>query len=225
MGKFIELTAKDGHTFEAYEAKPEGKPRGGLVVIQEIFGVNPHIQWVSDGYAADGYHVLAPAVFDRAERGVQLGYGKDGFEQGRAIRQAISIDDMLLDIAATVDALKGAGKVGLVGYCMGGSLAWLSAAKVPGLSACIGYYGGNIAGQLDLEPHCAVMLHFGAEDTGIPLADAEKVKAALEPKGTPVFIYPGAGHAFNRFGNHAWHEPSATLARERSLTLLREAVG
>ena len=224
MGNFIELTAKDGHKFGAYEAKPAGKPRGGLVVIQEIFGVNPHIRWVADGFAADGYHVLAPGLFDRAEPGVELGYDKDSVERGRAIRQAISTDDMLLDIAATLDALKGAGKVGLVGYCMGGSLAWLSAAKVPGFSATVGYYGGTVAANLGEKARCAVMLHFGEKDASIPLADAEKVKAALEP-GTPVFIYPDAGHAFNRFGNQAWHEPSAVLARQRTLNLFKEKVG
>jgi carboxymethylenebutenolidase len=179
---------------------------------------------VADGYAADGYHVLAPEVFDRAEPHVQLGYEKDDVERGRNLRQAISTDDMLLDIAATVDALKGAGKIGLVGYCMGGSLAWLSAAKVPGLSATVGYYGGTVAANLGEKPKCAVMLHFGEKDASIPLADAEKVKATLEP-AVPVFIYPDAGHAFNRFGNQAWHETSAILARQRTLNFLHEKVG
>jgi carboxymethylenebutenolidase len=225
VGNLIHLTAKDGHEFGAYEAKPSGKPRGGLVVIQEIFGVNPHIRWVADGYAADGYHVLAPAVFDRAERNVEVGYDKEGVDKGRALRGKITTDQMLLDIAATVEALKGAGKVGIVGYCMGGSMAWMSAARVPGLSAAIGYYGGTVAENLGEQPKCPVMLHFGDKDASIPVADAEKVKAALAPKGIPVFIYEGAGHAFNRFGNQAWHEPSAKLARERSLKLLRENVG
>jgi carboxymethylenebutenolidase len=225
MGKFIELAAGDGHKFGAYEAMPAGKARGGLVVIQEIFGVNDHIRWVADGYADDGYHVLAPAVFDRAERNVELGYDQDGVMRGRTLRQAISTDDMLLDIAATLAALEGAGKAGIVGYCMGGSLAWLSAARVPGFSAAIGYYGGNIAANLGEKPLCPVMLHFGELDASIPLADAEKVKAALEPKGISVFIYPGAGHAFNRYGNKAWHETSATLARHRTLNFLHENVG
>ena len=225
MGNFISLTAKDGHTFTAYEAKPEGKPRGGLVVIQEIFGVNQHIRWVTDGYAADGYHVLAPAMFDRAERNVELGYDKEGIDRGRALRGAIPTDAMLLDIAATLDALKGAGKVGLVGYCMGGSFAWLSASRIPGFAATVGYYGGTVSENLGEQQKCPVMLHFGDKDGSIPLADAEKVKATLEPRGVSVFIYEGAGHAFNRFGNQAWHEPSARLARERSLKFLRDNVG
>jgi len=225
VGEFIKLTARDGHSFGAYEAKPAGQPRGGLVVIQEIFGVNPHIQWVADGYAADGYHVLAPAVFDRDERDVQLDYDKNGVDAGRALRQAIATDDMLLDIAATLGALKGAGKVGIVGFCMGGSMAWLAASRIPGFAAAVGYYGGTVVENLDEKPRCPVMLHFGDQDASIPLADAEKVKAALEPAGVPVHIYAGAGHAFNRFGNQAWHEPSARLARERTLELLREHVG
>jgi carboxymethylenebutenolidase len=149
----------------------------------------------------------------------------EGVDRGRGLRGKITTDAMLLDIAATVEALKGAGKVGIVGYCMGGSMAWLSAARVPGLSAAIGYYGGTVAENLGEQPKCPVMLHFGDKDASIPLADAEKVKAALAPKGIPVFIYEGAGHAFNRFGNQAWHEASAKLARERSLKFLRENVG
>jgi carboxymethylenebutenolidase len=225
MGNLIELTAKDGHKLGAYVATPDGRPRGGLVVIQEIFGVNPHIRWVCDGYAADGYHAIAPAIFDRNERGVELEYDGADRDKARAIRQSISNEEFLLDIAAALDAVKSAGKVGIVGYCLGGSLAWLSAARIPGFSAAIGYYGGSIAASLDEKPRCPVMLHFGETDPSIPLADAEKIKATLEPKGNSVFIYPVAGHAFNRYGNKAWHEPSATLARHRTLNFLREFVG
>lgn len=225
MGKLIELTAKDGHTFGAYVAEPVDKPRGGLVVIQEIFGVNAHIRWVADGYAADGYTVVAPALFDRSERGVELGYDADARDKGIALRKSLSDDDVLLDLGASLDAVKSAGKVGMVGYCFGGSMAWLSAARIPGLAASVGYYGGQVVSMLDETPKCPVMLHFGETDPSIPVADAEKVKAALEPAGISVFIYPVAGHAFNRFGNQAWHEESALLARERSLKFLQENVG
>ncbi len=128
----IALTASDGHEFSAYEAKPSGTPRGGLVVVQEIFGVNAHIRSVADGYAADGYHVLAPALFDRAERDIELGYEKDDVASGRGLREKISLDEMLADIAACRAALAPAGKVGLVGYCLGGSLAWLTATRLSG---------------------------------------------------------------------------------------------
>lgn len=225
MGKSIQLTAKDGHVFSAYVAEPSGKPRGGLVVIQEIFGVNPHIRWVADGYAADGYYVVAPALFDRAERNVELGYEAADRDKGIALRRALDDDQVLLDIQASVEAAQIGGKVGIVGFCFGGSMAWLSAARVSGLAASVGYYGGQVVGMLDEKPQCPVMLHFGETDASIPLADAERVKSTLEPAGTPVFIYPVAGHAFNRYGNQAWHEESATLARERTSTFLRENVG
>lgn len=225
MGDVIVLTASDGHRFGAYEAKPPGKARGGLVVVQEIFGVNPHIRRVADGFAADGYHVMAPAVFDRAEPGVELGYEPADVERGRNLRQGISLDEMLLDIDACRVALGASGKVGLVGYCLGGSLAWLTATRLDGFAAAVGYYGGMIAGHLDEAPRIPVMLHFGEEDGGIPMADVAKIRVAADSKLVQVFTYPTAGHAFNRDGNEAWHEPSAMLARERTLAFLREKLG
>ncbi|CAN5318357.1 dienelactone hydrolase family protein [soil metagenome] len=221
----ITLKASDGHAFAAYEVKPEGKPRGGLVVVQEIFGVNAHIRRVADGYAKDGFHIIAPAIFDRAERGVDIGYEKADVDRGVALRHKINTDHMLADIAAAVNALEDDGKVGIVGYCIGGSLAWLAAARVPGLAAAVGYYGGAIAANIADKPLCPVMLHFGELDGGIPMSDVAKIKAAVDPKVVQVFTYAGAGHAFNRDGNHAHHEPSAKLARERTLKFLKERVG
>ncbi len=218
----ITLTAGDGHQFSAYEAVPAGSPRGGLVVVQEIFGVNQHIRDVADGYAADGYRVLAPAIFDRAERGVELDYDRDNAQRGIALRQKISIEAMLSDIEACVAALQSAGKVGVVGYCLGGSLAWLAATRNAGLSAAVGYYGGMIAKHLDETPKCPVMLHFGEEDGSIAADDIAAIRAAVDPKIVQSFTYAGAGHAFNRAGNQAFHEPSARLARERSLAFLRQ---
>lgn len=221
----IELTASDGHRFGACEATPVGKPRGGLVVVQEIFGVNPHIRRVADGFAADGYRVIAPALFDRAEPGVEIGYEPADVERGRNLRQEISLDEMLLDIAACGVALAASGKVGLVGYCLGGSLAWLTATRLDGFAAAVGYYGGMVAGHLDEAPRIPMMLHFGEEDGGIPMADVAKIGTAADPRLVQVFTYAHAGHAFNRDGNKAWHEPSAKLARERTLAFLREHVG
>ncbi len=225
MGANIELAAADGHEFSAYEAKPAGTPRGGLVIVQEIFGVNAYIRRVTDGYAEAGYRAIAPAIFDRAERGVELGNGPADREKGVALRNQISLEQMLADIAATAGALQDAGKIGLVGYCLGGSLAWLAAARLDGFAATVGYYGGMIAGHLDQQPRCPVMLHFGEEDAGIPMSDVDKVKAAVDPALVQVFTYPGAGHAFNRDQSPAWHEPSARLARERTLKFLGEHVG
>ncbi len=217
----IALKAGDGHTFAAYEKKPAGKPRGGLVVVQEIFGVNAHVRRVADGFAADGYHVVAPAIFDRAERDVDLGYDKADVDRGIALRQKITLDEMLLDIAAARDALAPSGKVAIVGYCLGGSLAWLAASRLPGLSAAIGYYGGMIAKHLDESPRCPVMLHFGEEDGGIPMSDVKAIRAAVDPDIVEVFTYAGAGHAFNRDGSANWREPAAKLARRRTLEFLR----
>lgn len=225
MGKTITLTASDGHTFAAYEAVPQETVRGGLVVVQEIFGVNAHIRRVADGFAADGYRVLAPALFDRAERGTELGYDKPDVDSGVALRARIPNEQALLDVAATVDALRSSGNVALVGYCWGGSLAWFSAARVDGLSAAVGYYGGMIAGNLADMPRIPVMLHFGEEDRGIPLSDVAKIKAAADPALVQIFTYPQAGHAFNRDGNAAFHGPSAKIARERTIAFLREHVG
>ena len=220
----IMLKTSDGHSFSAYEVKPEGKSRGGLVIVQEIFGVNAHIRRVCDGYAKDGYHVIAPAVFDRAERGVEIGYEKADVDRGRGLREKISTEHMLLDIAAAANALS-SGKVGVVGYCLGGSMAWMAASRVPDLAAAVGYYGGAVAANLGEKPRCPVMLHFGELDGGIPMSDVAKIKAAVDPQRVQVFTYAGAGHAFNRDGNHAFHEPSAKLARERTLKFLREHVG
>lgn len=224
MGTMITLKASDGFTLGAYEAKPEGKARGGLVVIQEIFGVNPHIQRVCEGYAMDGYHVISPAIFDRAERNVQLGYDKPDVDKGVALRAKIPLDDTVLDLAAAIDALKGEGKVAIVGYCFGGSLAWIAGARVPGLSAAIGYYGGMVSKHLDEKPTCPVMLHFGEKDPGIPLTDVDRIKAATDPSRVQVFTYP-AGHAFNREGNQAYEPHSAMLARMRTAEFLTKAIG
>jgi carboxymethylenebutenolidase len=226
VGKEITLTAADGHSFAAYEKTPSsGVVRGGLVVVQEIFGVNAHIRRVADGFAEDGYRVIAPAIFDRAERGVDLGYEKPDVERGRAIRAAIATDHMLADIAASIAVLGSSGKVGIVGYCLGGTLAWCGAARLEGLAAAVGYYGGAIAAQLDEQPRCPVMLHFGEDDPSIPMSDVAKIKGAVDPSLVQVFTYKEAGHAFNREGNAAWRGEAARVARDRTIAFLREHVG
>jgi carboxymethylenebutenolidase len=220
----IELKASDGFTLGAYEVKPEGKPRAGLVVIQEIFGVNAHIKRVADGYAADGYHVISPAIFDRAERDVDIGYEKADVDKGVALRGKIPLEATILDVAAAMAALKASGKVAIVGYCFGGSLAWIAAARLPGLSASVGYYGGMIAAHVAEKPRCPIMLHFGEMDGGIPMSDVDKIKAASDPAKVQIFTYP-AGHAFNRDGNQAYNAHCAMLARMRTVKFLQEHVG
>ena len=218
MGQWIRLTASDGFECGAWRVEPKGNPRGGLVVVQEIFGVNEHIRWVAEGFAADGYLAIAPAIFDRAERGFDVGYEPEQMARGSALSQQVDRETNLLDVAAAVEAAKAGGKVGVVGYCLGGTLAWLAAAKVGGLAAAVGYYGGGVPALGELRPRVPVMLHFGELDAHIPI-DRVRSFAAAHPD-TLVFTYPTGGHAFNRYGNAAYDAPSATLARSRTIEFL-----
>jgi carboxymethylenebutenolidase len=222
MGTNIELTASDGHRLAAYRADPAGKPRGGLVVIQEIFGVNSHMRSVADGYAADGYLAIAPALFDRAERGFEVGYSPPDIERGRAVRAKIALDDALKDVAAAIKAAASAGKVGIVGYCWGGTVAWAAATRLDGLAASSPHYGGGIAEIATERPRCPVMFHFGETDQQIPMTDVEKIRKA-QP-GQTVHVY-AAGHGFNCDQRGSYHAASAKLARERTLAFLRQHVG
>jgi|KBSMisStandDraft_5_1062788.scaffolds.fasta_scaffold40853_5 carboxymethylenebutenolidase len=211
------LQAADGHRLAAYRAVPAGKPRGALVVVQEIFGVNSHIRAVADGYAADGWLAIAPAMFDRVERGIELGYTPADIERGRELKGGCSNDHALLDIAAAVDTVRSAGKVAVIGYCWGGTLAWLAACRQPGLSAAVSYYGGGIGELIDLTPRCPVLAHFGERDASIPLTVPEALRKA-HPE-VEIHIYP-AGHGFNCDQRGSFDAPSAKLARERSLAFL-----
>ena len=219
-----QLRAADGFAFAVYEALPPGEARGAVVVVQEIFGVNVHIREVADSYAADGYAALAPALFDRAERGVELGYDEAGVRRGRQLAfNAVARSDALADLQATVLEAGKYGAAGMVGYCYGGLMAWLSAAELEGLAAASVYYGGGIAGTLDRAPKCPLVMHFGALDAHIPLADVDKIRAALPD--VPVHVYPAADHGFNCDHRGSHHEASAALARERTLALFRERLG
>jgi carboxymethylenebutenolidase len=224
MGQDLTLQAEDGHRLGAYRANPTGQPRGNLVVIQEIFGVNKHIREVCDGFAADGYVALAPALFDRVEPNFQTGYEQDDIVRGREMRGKIGWDAMIMDTRAAVKALAaGGGKTGIVGYCMGGSMAWLAATRIDGLSAAVGYYGGAVAEFATERPKCPVMLHFGETDASIPKEHWDKIKAA-QPN-VPMFIYPGAGHGFSCDHRASFHQASHTLARQRTIDFLRQHVG
>ena len=169
MGQDITLTSKDGFQLGAYKAEPEGKPRGAIVVIQEIFGVNHHIRSVTDRYAQLGYVAIAPALFDRGEKNFQSGYDGAAMDKARGLVGKISLDDRLADTQAAIDAVKSAGKVAVLGYCMGGSIAFLSATRLNGVSAGVGYYGGQIAQFASEKPKAPIMLHFGEKDQSIPL--------------------------------------------------------
>ncbi|HYW59585.1 MAG TPA: dienelactone hydrolase family protein, partial [Xanthobacteraceae bacterium] len=176
MGSKITLTASDGFKLGGYRAEPQGKPKGGMVVIQEIFGVNHHIRAVCDRVAALGYVATAPAVFDRVQPDFECGYSPDEIAHARTLIPKVDWGKMLLDTKAAVDNVAPAGKVGIVGFCMGGSVAFLSAAKLDGLSAAVGYYGGTIAKNADEKPKVPTLLHFGDQDQSIPMSDVEIVK-------------------------------------------------
>ena len=223
MGEMVTLNAEDGHKLGAYRASPAGTPRGVLVIVQEIFGVNSHMKRVCDGFAADGYVALSPALFDRVEPSYATGYAQEDVERGRNVRQKLGWDVMMTDVRAAVDELKKTGlKIGVVGYCMGGSVAWLAATRIPGVVAAVGYYGGAVAEFATEPPRCPVLLHFGETDASIPHEHWDKIRAA-QPT-VPMHIYP-AGHGFNCDERGSYHEPSARLARERTIEFLRKHVG
>ncbi len=219
MGSKIELKAADGFALAGYKAEAVGKPKGALVVVQEIFGVNHHIRNVVDRFAAQGYTALAPALFDRAQRDVDVGYDKEGIALGIEVRGKIKLEDTLLDLTAAIQHLKPAGKIGMIGYCWGGSLSFISAARLTGLSCAVGYYGSMIAAHAEEKPTVPVMLHFGEKDSGIPMTDVDNVRKA-RPE-VEIFTYP-ADHGFNCDERGSFHEESQKLALSRSLDFLQK---
>ncbi|MGB7180327.1 MAG: dienelactone hydrolase family protein [Burkholderiaceae bacterium] len=219
MGETTELKAADGHRFKTYRAEPSGKAVGAVVIAPEIFGVNPHIRSVADGFAADGFLVLAPALFDRAQRDYEAGYEDTDIAAGRAIIGEIEMDTALRDIDACVAAGAEAGKVGLVGYCWGGTIAWLAAARTAGLSCAVSYYGGGIAGYQNEKPAIPLMLHFGEQDTHPSLEDARKI--AGDNPTAQSFFYP-AGHGFNCDARGSFNPDASAQARTRTVEFFRQ---
>lgn len=222
MGKAIELTASDGHKFNSYVAEPAGKPRGAVVVMQEAFGVNKHIRAVTDGYAADGYLAIAPGSYERVQRGFETGYSEAEIQIAIGIMKQVSWDDAIKDMKAAIDHVKHAGKVGIVGFCWGGSAAWLAATRIPGLACAVAYYGGSIPDFLDEKPMCPVMFHFGEQDTRPSLEQGKKIVAA-HPK-EKAYFYP-AGHGFNCDHRGSFNPESSKLARTRTLAFFQEHIG
>jgi carboxymethylenebutenolidase len=221
MSEWVELTSKDGFKFGAYVAKPAGEPIGVVVVIQEIFGVNKHIQSVVDGYAKDGFYAISPETFDRVEKSLQLDYTPDGWKKAIDAMNKLDKEKAVEDIGATIEYAREATgkKVATVGFCLGGLLSWVSSAKLP-IDAAVGYYAGGIGNYADLVPKVPVMLHFGKNDTHIPAEQVEKVEKAHSE--VQIFWYD-AGHAFNRDLDPAsFDAASAKLARERSLEFLKK---
>lgn len=220
MGEFVSLRAADGHKLRAYVARPEGEAAAGLVVVQEIFGVNPHVRSVADGYAADGFLAVAPALFDRIQPGIELGYEGADMQTAMSLVPKLNFDKALADVAAALEfaASTSGKKVGVIGYCFGGTMAWLAATRLHP-AAAVGYYGGRIGNYAAEEPTCPVMLHFGRQDAHIPLEEVAKVQDAHP--GVEIYWYD-AGHGFNCDVRASYNAEAARDARQRSLDFLKK---
>jgi carboxymethylenebutenolidase len=219
VGQNVELIAGDGHHLDAYLADALPKPRGGIVVIQEIFGITRHIRAVADQYAAAGFMAIAPALFDRVERNVDVPYTE--MAKGFSYVQRLKNENVMLDVQAAIDRVKSAGKVGLVGYCWGGTMAYLASARL-NAAATVAYYGGGINNHTAEKPRCPIMFHFGEKDSHIPKSAVDKIRADV-PAG--IFnIYP-ADHGFNCTDRASYEPESAQLALQRSLEFFHKHVG
>lgn len=224
--EWMDITASDGKTIKMYIARPddkiEGAPKGGIVVLQEIFGVNAHIRSMCERFANEGYVAAAPAIFDRLSPDYERGYGPDDVQAGIAMMKEFDREAVMLDIEAAVEVLKAYGKVGIVGYCLGGSLAYRAAISRNDLAAASCYYGGMVSDMADMAPKCPTIVHFGETDQSIPMEKVEIVKAK-RPE-LPVYVYP-AGHGFSCDARSAYEPESAKLAWERTIKLFSENVG
>jgi carboxymethylenebutenolidase len=223
MSETVRLKAGDGHELDAYVAQPSGEPLAGLVVIQEAFGVNRHIRSVVDSYAKDGFLAIAPALFDRNQRNVELSYDPADLQKGLALARQINMDDAVKDTAAALEYLRKQTerKCGVIGYCLGGTMAWLAATRLPP-DAAVGYYGGRIAQFAQENPRCPVMLHFGTLDKHIPREGIDRVQVAHPD--VQIFWYE-ADHGFNCDGRASYNAVAAKRARDRSLEFLKEHLG
>ena len=221
MGDTITIKAADGHEFSAYVAEPAGDRRGTVVVLQEIFGVNRHMRAVADRFASEGYRAVVPALFDRVEAGVEMGYDQESLERGKGLMAQIAIDDAVRDVAAVAEWAK-PDKVAVVGYCWGGTVAWAAATRLDGLSAVVSLYGGGVPGMAEETPNCPIQIHFGETDHSIPMDRVEAFRQA-QPD-LPVHLYP-AGHGFACDERASYHEESDRLAHRRAFDFLNERLG
>ena len=213
--RVVQLTSSDQHPFNAYLAEPSEAVRGAVIVIQEIFGVNAHIREVCDSYAAAGYRALAPALFDRVEPGIELGYGGADMMQGVEIaRGKLRREETLLDLQAAIDYLGSDQKTGVVGYCFGGLMSWLVACELKGIACAVSYYGGGVSGEMERTAKVPVIFHFGKLDAHIPMEQVSAVEQACPD--SEVHVYD-ADHGFNCNHRASFDAAAADLARQRSL--------
>ena len=225
MGQMIRMTMSDGAEITVYHAQAKGERRGGLVLVQEIFGVTDHIRELCDEYAEDGYEVLAPALYDREHPGFEADYTGPDFERAVELARKLHPFELSLkDAQSCIDALKEKGPVFITGYCYGGSVAWAMAGQSDDLAASSAYYGSLVPTLFaDQTPKCASIAHFGRFDSGIPMEGVDALIAKKHPTAE-IFVYE-AGHGFNSDRRRDYHEPSADLARERTLALFKACGG
>ncbi len=222
MGEYTTIMARDGHQFQAWLSAAPGRPRGAVVVIQEIFGVNAYIRGVTDDFAAQGYTAIAPCLFDRVRRGIELAYAPGDLQEGSGYLKQLKPENTLRDLAAAVAVVHSSGRVGTVGYCFGGAMSYVAACQLP-IACAVAYYG-RLAGYLDQKPKCPVMYHFGAADTSIPMSDVDKVRAAADARAL-LYVYDGAGHGFSCDQRATYSAASAVLARTRTLDFFARYLG
>jgi len=221
-GEMIKLESGDGAHIGCYHAAAQGNCKGGLIVIQEIFGVTDHIKEVCDGFAARGYEVLAPQLFDRMEKDFQATYAAEDVERSKELAGKNPWDHVQMDVQMCIDRLKADGPVFMTGYCYGGSVCWVAACRCKDLTAASGYYGRLIVQFVDETPQCPIILHFGEHDGAIPMTDVHKI-IEVHPD-IPVYIYD-AGHGFNSDRRDDYDKDCADLALKRTLELFESAAG
>lgn len=212
MGELTTIMARDGHQFQAYLSPPPGKPQGAIVVLQEIFGINSYIRGVTDSFAKEGYTAIAPSLFDRIRRGIELGYSPADMEEGRGYMQQLKLEETLKDVSAAIAVVKHSGRTATLGFCWGGAMSYVAACELP--LACAVVYYGKAHNFLDKKPRCQVMYHFGTQDAGIPMSEVEKVKAA---DANGLFYEYAAGHGFSCDQRGSFNPEAAALARQRTV--------
>ena len=227
MSEWVELKAADGHELSAYVAKPKGEPLGAIIVIQEIFGVNASIRSVADEYACHDFVAIAPALFDRFGKSIELGYTGDDMKKAFELYGKLNPDTQLLDVAAAYEHIAGTGKgTGVIGFCYGGLLTWLSATRAKALKmnlkAAVGFYAGGIGKVAAEQPSCPMQLHFGADDDHIGKDQIDAVRTAHPD--VEIFLYEGAGHAFANEARASYVPAASKLAHERALEFLKSHI-
>ena len=224
MGEMVTLTAADGHSLSAWRADPAGTPKGAVIVGMEIFGITDHVKRLTDSYAAKGYTAIAPALFDRLEPGSVLGYDGNDYAKGRALKDQVDDDGILADVQACADAVASAGKVGVVGYCFGGYVAWITGTGLDSLACSVVLYGGGIAQKADMQPKCPMQMHWGDKDRNITMGHVQAIREAHPD--IPSYVYDDAAHGFCTNDREGAYNPGACeRAHERIFAFLGEHLG